>query len=194
MNVFILIIVGFVALVIGFLLGRNRIEFSNDIVEKINSVLGVQNKELKVENELLRKKIFFFGDWLIRSYVEQHHRKKLALGDELIYSVDALEDLRNYAKDALDNFEKKWKSQSCNEQCNWIKEYLENLISNIDIFLDENYDKDFLDRENEEAFGRFFAAIETCMMFDREGKKYGLKTSKLSYWRPHVEKEDSIWV
>lgn len=192
MSVLIFIIVGFVALVIGFLLGGYRMEFSNDIVEKINSALGAQNKELKMENEVLKRKILFFGDWLVRNYVEQYYRKKLALGNERIYTADALEELRNYAKDALDNFKKRWKSQPCNEQCHWIREYLENLISNIDVFLEDNYDKDFLDRENEEAFSRFFAAVETCIMFDREAMKHGLEMTDLSYWRPHVEKDDSI--
>jgi hypothetical protein len=83
-----------VALVAGFFLGRRREEaiVSNDIIEKINFAMGTENKSLKEENETLRKKNLFFSDWFIRSYIEQYYRKKLALDDHQIYTVDALEN------------------------------------------------------------------------------------------------------
>ena len=175
-----------VALVAGFFLGRRREEaiVSNDIIEKINFAMGTENKTLKEENENLKKKNLFFSDWFIRSYIEQHHHRKLAMGDERLYTADALEDLRDYAKEALDNFEKTWNSEACNEQCTWIKEYLEELISKIDSILDDKFDGDVIDRENEDAFKRFFLGVETCMFFDKSAKKSGAEIMRLTYWKP----------
>jgi hypothetical protein len=192
MNVLICIIVGIIALIVGFALGRRRVEptLSIELIKKINFVTGVENQTLKEENETLRKKNLFFSDWFIRSYIEQHHLKKMATGDERLYTVDALDDLKNYAKDALNNFEKTWNSEACNEQCGWIKEYLEELISKIDAILNDKWGDDILDSENEDAFRRFFVGIETNMFFDRNAKEAGRETTKLTYWKPQRGHED----
>jgi hypothetical protein len=181
-----------VALVAGFFLGCRREEatVSNDIIEKINFAMGTENKSLKEENDVLKKKNLFFSDWFIRSYIEQHHRRKLAMGDERLYTADALEDLKSYAKDALNNFEKTWNSEVCNEQCTWIKDYLEELISKIDAILNDKWGGDVIDSENEHAFSRFFVAIETVMMFDRNAKEADRRTMRLTYWKPQREHED----
>ena len=181
-----------VALVAGFFLGRRREEaiVSNDIIEKINFAMGTENKTLKEENETLKKKNVFFEEWLIRSYIEQYYRKKLLAGDHQIYTVDALADLNDYAKTALDNFKNTWNSKICNEQCTWIKEYLEELISKIDSILDDKFGREVIDSENEDAFRRFFIAVETSMFFDRNAKENGSKLEKLTYWEPAVEHDD----
>ena len=152
--------------------------------------MGTENKILKDENETLRKKNLFFSDWFIRSYIEQYYLKKLALDDYQIYTSDALEDLKCYAITALNNFEKTWKSEVCNEQCTWIKEYLEELISKIDSILDDKFGRDVIDRENEDAFRRFFVGVETSMFFDRNAKENSSKLEKLIYWEPAVEHDD----
>ena len=181
-----------VALVAGFFLGRRREEaiVSNDIIEKINFAMGTENKTLKEENETLKKKNVFFEEWLIRSYIEQYYRKKLLAGDHQIYTVDALADLNDYAKTALDNFKNTWNSKICNEQCTWIKEYLEELISKIDSILDDKFGREVIDSENEDAFRRFFISIENSMFFDRNAKENGDKREGLTYWEPAVGHED----
>ena len=181
-----------VALVAGFFLGRRREEaiVSNDIIEKINFAMGTENKSLKEENETLRKKNLFFSDWFIRSYIEQYYRKKLLAGDRQIYTSDALENLKCYAITALNNFDKTWNYEACNEQCTWIKEYLEELISKIDSILDDKFGREVIDSENEDAFRRFFISIENSMFFDRNAKENGDKREKLSYWEPAREHED----
>ena len=192
MNVVICIIIGIIALIVGFVLGRSSVEptVSLELVERINFVMGAENKTLKEKNEDLEKKFFFFKEWLVRSYIEQYYRNKLALGDHKIYTIDALEDLKNYAKTALDNFENTWNSKICNEQCEWIKEYLEELISNIDSILEDNWTNDVLEQENEHAFSRFFVSIENSMFFDRNAKENGDKREELTYWEPAREHED----
>lgn len=192
MNVLICITIGLIALLVGFLLGIYREStISLELVEKINFAMGSENKTLKEENETLKKKNLFFSDWFIRSYIEQYYRKKLIAGDHQIYTVDALADLRNYAKTALDNFKNTWDSKICNEQCEWIKEYLEELISKIDIILNDSWGSDVvLEQENEHAFSRFFISIENSMFFDRNAKENGDKREKLSYWEPAREHED----
>jgi uncharacterized protein YfaT (DUF1175 family) len=193
MNVVIcIIVVGLIALVAGFTLGRRRVESTLylELIKKINFVTGAENQTLKDENEELKKKNLFFKGWFVRSYIEQYYRKKLALGEYQIYTSDALEDLKNYAKMALDNFEKTWNSKPCNEQCEWIKEFLEELISNIDSLLDDRFNGDILDSENEDAFRRFFVSIENSMFFDRNAKENGDKRENLSYWEPAREHED----
>jgi hypothetical protein len=191
MDVVICVIVGIIALVVGFIFGSSReSDASLNLVERINFVMGTENKTLKEKNEDLEKKNFFFKEWLIRSYIEQYYRKKLADGEHQIYTIDALEDLKNYAKTALNNFESTWNSKICNEQCDWIKEYLEELISKIDAILNSNTWGDILDNENEHAFNRFFVGVENSMFFDRNAKENGTKLEKLSYWRPQVEHDD----
>ena len=192
MNAVICVIIGIIALVAGFVLGSRRDEptISNDFIGRINFAMGTENQTLKEENEMLKKKNLFFKEWLIRSYIEQYYRKKLAAGDHQIYTVDALADLRNYAKRALDNFEKTWNSKICNEQCEWIKEYLEELISKIDAILNSNTWGDVIDNENEHAFSRFFVGVETSMFFDKNAKENGTKLEKLSYWRPQEDHDD----
>ena len=152
--------------------------------------MGTENKSLKEENETLRKKNLFFSDWFVRSYIEQYYRKKLLAGDHQIYTVDALENLKCYAITALNNFDKTWNYEACNEQCTWIKDYLEELISKIDAILNDKWGGDAIDRENEHAFSRFFVAIETVMMFDRNAKEADRKTIRLTYWKPQRERED----
>jgi hypothetical protein len=181
-----------VALVAGFFLGHRREEaiVSNDIIEKINFAMGTENKALKEENEVLKKKNLFFSDWFIRSYIEQYYRKKLVLDDHQIYTVDALENLKCYAITALNNFDKTWNYEACNEQCTWIKEYLEELISKIDSILDDKFGRDVINKENEDAFRHFFIAVETSMFFDRTAKENGSKLEKLGYLKPAVEHDD----
>ena len=176
-----------VALVAGFFLGRRREEA---IVSNVNFAMGTENKTLKEENETLKKKNVFFEDWFVRSYIEQYYRKKLALDDHQIYTSDALENLKCYAITALNNFDKTWNYEACNEQCTWIKEYLEELISKIDSILDDKFGRDVIDRENEDAFRRFFIAVETSMFFDRNAKENSSKLEKLTYWEPAVEHDD----
>ena len=192
MEVLICIIVGIIALIAGFALGsrRNEPTISIELIEKINFAMGNKNQTLKEENEDLKKKNLFFKEWLIRSYIEQYYRKKIALGDHQIYTVDALADLMDYAEDALSNFKNTWDSKICNEQCEWIKEYLEELISKLDAILNSNSWGDILDSENEHAFSRFFVAVETTMLFDRNAKENGIKREKLTYWRPQEEHDD----
>lgn len=194
MNVLICIIVGIIALIAGFALGRHHVEpmLSLELIKKINFVTGAENQTLKDENEELRKKNLFFSDWFIRSYIEQHHLKKMATGDERLYTVDALDDLKNYAKDALNNFEKTWNSKAYNEQCTWIKEYLEELIKKIDSILDDKFDGDAIDRENENAFMRFFLGVENSMFYDKNAKKADKGPKALTYWEPQRCHEDSI--
>jgi hypothetical protein len=152
--------------------------------------METENKTLKEENESLKKKNVFFEEWFIRSYIEQYYRKKLALDDHQIYTSDALENLKCYAITALNNFDKTWNYEACNEQCTWIKEYLEELISKIDSILDDKFSRDVIDRENEDAFRRFFIAVETSMFFDRIAKENGSKLEKLTYREPAVEHDD----
>jgi hypothetical protein len=192
MNVVICIIVGLIALIAGFSLGHRRDEptvFLN-LIEKINFAMGSENKTLKEENETLKKKNLFFEEWLIRSYIEQYYRKKLSLDEHQIYTIDALADLRKYAEDALNNFKNTWDSKICNEQCEWIKEYLEELIPKLDAILNSNSWGDVLDSENDNAFDRFFVAVETTMLFDRSAKENGTKLEKLTYWRPQEDHDD----
>ena len=181
-----------VALVAGFFLGRRREEaiVSNDIIEKINFAMGTENKTLKEENRTLQIKNLLFKEWLIRSYIEQYYRKKLLAGDHQIYTVDALADLNDYAKTALDNFKNTWNSKICNEQCDWIKEYLEVIICKTDTILNNNTWSDILNSENEDAFRRFFVSIENSMFFDRNAKENGDKREGLTYWEPAREHED----
>ena len=191
MDAVICIIIGIIALIVGFIFGSSRKSgISLELVERINFVMGAENKTLKEKNEDLEKKFFFFKEWLVRSYIEQYYRNKLALGDHKIYTIDALEDLKNYAKTALDNFENTWNSKICNEQCEWIKEYLEELISKIDSILDDKFGREVIDSENEDAFRRFFIAVETSMFFDRNAKKDSSKLEKLGYWKPGIEHDD----
>jgi len=189
--IFIIGLVAFVALVLNFYRINNQPTLS-DLIEKINFAMGTENKTLKEENETLKKKNLFFEEWLVRSYIEQYYRKKLALDDHQIYTIDALADLRKYAKTALDNFENTWNSKICNEQCEWIKEYLEELISKIDAILNSNTWGDVLDNENEHAFSRFFIGVETSMFFDRNAKENGTKLENLTYWRPQEDHDDLI--
>ena len=186
------IVVGVIALVIGFFFGKfGGTEMDpRDIAEKINFAVGTENDSLKKENETLKKKNLFFSDWFIRSYIEQYYRKKMALQNYQIYTSDALEDLRNYANEALNNFEKTWNSEACNEQCGWIKEYLEELIPKIDAILNGKCGDYILDRENEDAFMRFFVGVEINMFFDRHSKEAGEETTKLDYWEPQIEHDD----
>lgn len=186
------IVVGVIALVIGFFFGKfggKEID-PCELTEKINFAVGTENYSLKKENETLKKKKLFFSDWFIRSYIEQYYRKKMALQNYQIYTSDALEDLRNYANEALNNFEKTWNSEACNEQCGWIKEYLEELISKIDSILNDEWGNNILDSENEDAFRRFFVGIETSMFFDRHAKETGREERKLTYWKAQREHDD----
>ena len=190
MNVAICIIIGILALVIGFILGQHHDEptVSNDIIEKINFAMGTENKSLKEENETLRKKNLFLTELFIRSYIEQYDLKNLALKKYQIYTVDALADLRKYAEIALGKFKENWNSEICNEQCEWTKEFLENLIPRIDSML---WGNDVFDSENEEAFRRFFLGVQTNLFFDRNAKKTGRKIEKLDYWRPQEKHHES---
>ena len=186
------IVVGVIALVIGFFFGKfGGAEMDpRELTEKINFAVGTENDSLKKENETLKKKNLFFSDWFIRSYIEQYYRKKMALQNYQIYTSDALEDLRNYANEALNNFEKTWNSEACNEQCGWIKEYLEELLSKIDSILKDEWGNNILDSENEDAFRRFFVGVETSMFFDRHAKETGREERELTYWKPQREKDD----
>jgi hypothetical protein len=179
-----------VALVAGFFLGRRREEaiVSNDIIEKINFAMGTENKSLKEENELIKRKNLFLTELFIRSYIEQYDLKNLALKEYQIYTVDALADLRKYAEIALCKFKENWNSEICNEQCEWTKEFLEELIPKIDSML---WDNDVFDSENEEAFRRFFLGVQTNLFFDRNAKKTGRKIEKLDYWRPQKKHHES---
>lgn len=179
-----------VALVAGFFLGRRREEaiVSNDIIEKINFAMGTENKSLKEENELIKRKNLFLTELFIRSYIEQYDLKNLALKKYQIYTVDALADLRKYAEIALGKFKENWNSEICNEQCEWTKEFLENLIPRIDSML---WGNDVFDSENEEAFRRFFLGVQTNLFFDRNAKKTGRKIEKLDYWRPQEKHHES---
>lgn len=178
-----------VALVAGFFLGRRREEsiVSNDIIEKINFAMGTENQNLLKENELIKRKNLFLTELFIRSYIEQYDLKNLALKEYQIYTVDALADLRKYAEIALGKFKENWNSEICNEQCEWTKEFLENLIPRIDSML---WGNDVFDSENEEAFRRFFLGVQTNLFFDRNAKKTGRKIEKLDYWRPQRGHED----
>jgi len=187
--IFIIGLVAFVALVLNFYRINNQPTLS-DLIEKINFAIGTENKTLKQENETLKKKNVFFEEWFVRSYIEQYYRKKLALDDHQIYTVDALENLKCYAITALNNFDKTWNYEACNEQCTWIKEYLEELISKIDSILDDKFGREVIDSENEDAFRRFFIAVETSMFFDRNAKENGSKLEELTYWKPAVGHED----
>ena len=193
MNVVICIIVGLIALLAGFALGHRRDEptIFLELIEKINFAMGSENKTLKEENETLKKKNLFFSDWLIRSYIEQYYRKKLIAGEHKIYTIDALADLRDYAKTALDKFEENWNSKICNEQCEWTKEYLEKLIPKIEAILNSNSWGDVIDSENEYAFRRFFAKIEVCLLFDRNAKERGDKLEDMTYWELQKDHDDS---
>jgi hypothetical protein len=193
MNVVICIIVGLIALLAGFALGHRRDEptIFLGLIENINFAMGTENKTLKEENETLKKKNVFFEEWLIRSYIEQYYRKKLLAGDHQIYTIDALADLRDYAKTALDKFEENWNSKICNEQCEWTKEFLEKLIPRIDSILNDEWVNDVFDSENEEAFRRFFLGVQTNLFFDRNAKKTGRKIEKLDYWRPQEKHHES---
>jgi len=179
-----------VALVAGFFLGRRREEaiVSNDIIEKINFAMGTENKTLKEENELIKRKNLFLTELFIRSYIEQYDLKNLALKKYQIYTVDALADLRKYAEIALGKFKENWNSEICNEQCEWTKEFLEELIPRIDSML---WGNDVFDSENEEAFRRFFLGVQTNLFFDRNAKKTGRKIEKLDYWRPQEKHHES---
>jgi hypothetical protein len=179
-----------VALVAGFFLGRRREEaiVSNDIIEKINFAMGTENKSLKEENELIKRKNLFLTELFIRSYIEQYDLKNLALKEYQIYTVDALADLRKYAEIALGKFKENWNSEICNEQCKWTKEFLKKLIPRIDSILGGN---DVFDSENEEAFRRFFLGVQTNLFFDRNAKKNGRKIEKLDYWRPQEKHHES---
>ena len=181
-----------VALVAGFFLGRRREEaiVSNDIIDKINFAMGTENQNLLKENELIKRKNLFLTELFIRSYIEQYDLKNLALKEYHIYTVDALADLRDYAKTALDKFEENWNSKICNEQCEWTKEFLEKLIPRIDSILNDEWVNDVFDRENEEAFRRFFLGVQTNLFYDRDAKKTGRKIDKLDYWRPQRGHED----
>jgi hypothetical protein len=192
MNEFIFIVgfLVFVALVLNFLRTNNQPTLSDDLIEKINFTMGTENQYLKEENRTLQIKNLLFKEWLIRSYIEQYYRKKLLAGDHQIYTVDALADLNAYAKTALDNFENTWNSKICNEQCDWIKEYLEVIICKTDTILNNNTWGDILNSENEQAFSRFFVAVETTMLFDRNAKEKGTKLEKLTYWRPQEDHDD----
>lgn len=193
MDVVICLIIGIIALIVGFIFGSRRDEptVSLELIEKINFAMGTGNQTLKEENENLEKKNLFFKEWLVRSYIEQYYRKKLAAGDYQIYTVDALDELLDYAEAALNNFEETWDSKICNEQCEWIKEYLEELISKIDTILIDSCDSDdVLDCENEHAFSRFFVSIENSLFFDRRAKENGIKLERLSYWRPQEDHDD----
>jgi hypothetical protein len=191
MDVVICLIIGIIALIVGFIFGSSReSDVSLNLIEKINFAMETENKTLKEENESLKKKNVFFEEWFIRSYIEQYYRKKLALDDHQIYTSDALENLKCYAIAALNNFDKTWNYEACNEQCTWIKEYLEELISKIDSILDDKFGRDVIDSENEDAFRRFFIAVETSMFFDRNAKENGSKLEKLTYREPAVEHDD----
>lgn len=189
MNVVICIIVGLIALLAGFALGHRRDEptIFLELIEKINFAMGTENKTLKEENETLKKKKVFLIDWFIRSYIEQYYLKKLGLGEYQIYTTDALKEFKEYSEIALNNFEKTWNSEICNEQCEWTKEYLENFISKVDSILNDEWGSDVLNRENEHALKRFFAGIELNMMFDRDAKQSGRETKELTYWHPHPQ-------
>jgi len=188
--VFIVGLLVFVVLVLNFLRTNNQPTISNDLIEKINFTMGTENQYLKEENRTLQIKNLLFKEWLIRSYIEQYYRKKLLAGDHQIYTVDALADLNDYAKTALDNFKNTWNSKICNEQCDWIKEYLEVIICKTDTILNNNTWSDILNSENEQAFSRFFVAVETTMLFDRNAKENGTKLEKLTYWRPQEDHDD----
>ena len=192
MNVVICIIVGLIALLAGFVLGRRRDEptVSLELIEKINFAMGTENQNLLKENELIKRKNLFLTELFIRSYIEQYDLKNLALKEYHIYTVDALADLRDYAKTALDKFEENWNSKICNEQCEWTKEFLEKLIPRIDSILNDEWVNDVFDRENEEAFRRFFLGVQTNLFYDRDAKKTGRKIDKLDYWRPQRGHED----
>ena len=190
MDVVICIIIGIIALVAYVLNFFRTNSQPSDLIEKINFAMGTENQYLKEENRTLQMKNLLFKEWLVRSYIEQYYRKKLALGDHQIYTIDALADLRKYAEEALNNFNKTWDSKACNEQCDWIKEYLEVLICKTDTVLNNNTWGDILDVVNEEAFSRFFVAVETSMFFDRDAKENGIKLEKLTYWRPQEEHDD----
>ena len=179
-----------VALVAGFFLGRRQEEaiVSNDIIEKINFAMGTENQNLLKENKLIKRKNLFLTELFIRSYIEQYDLKNLALKKYQIYTVDALADLRKYAEIALGKFKENWNSEICNEQCEWTKEFLENLIPRIDSML---WGNDVFDSENEEAFRRFFLGVQTNLFFDRNAKKTGRKIEKLDYWRPQEKHHES---
>jgi len=179
-----------VALVAGFFLGRRREEaiVSNDIIDKINFAMGTENQTLKEKNELIKRKNLFLTELFIRSYIEQYDLKNLALKKYQIYTVDALADLRKYAEIALGKFKENWNSEICNEQCEWTKEFLEELIPRIDSML---WGNDVFDSENEEAFRRFFLGVQTNLFFDRNAKKTGRKIEKLDYWRPQEKHHES---
>jgi len=191
MDVVICIIVGIIVLVAYVLNFFRTNSQPSDLIEKINFAIGTENETLKEMNRTLQIKNLFFKEWLIRSYIEQYYRKKLAAGDHQIYTVDALADLKKYAEDALNNFKSTWDFEICNEQCDWIKEYLEYLISKIDTILNnDTWWGDILDSENEQAFSRFFVNVEIRMFFDRSAKENGTKLEKLSYWRPQEDYDD----
>ncbi|MBR4567993.1 hypothetical protein IKO18_06445, partial [bacterium] len=161
---------------------------SFELIEKINFAMGTENQNLLKENELIKRKNLFLTELFIRSYIEQYDLKNLALKKYQIYTVDALADLRKYAEIALGKFKENWNSEICNEQCEWTKEFLENLIPRIDSML---WGNDVFDSENEEAFRRFFLGVQTNLFFDRNAKKTGRKIEKLDYWRPQEKHHES---
>lgn len=179
----------FLTLVIGFLLGGIcKTPLSKYFVEKINFAVGVENQTLKEENEDLKRKRLFFKDWFVRSYIEQYYRRNIAIGERHIYTYDALEELRLYAKAALDNFQNTWNSEICNEQCTWIIDYLQKLITDVDCILDDSVNRYVIDKENEWALQLFFPAVETDMFFDRLDKERRRERSELTYWTPDKER------
>ena len=200
MNTGIIIAILLVAAVVGFVLGMLLVggtikvskiistvvsdEMVDSMLHNVDSTFHAERKQLQEQIKTLEKKILFYKDWLCRGYIEQYYDRNIEVGDYQVYTIDALVSLRNDARKALANFQSTWNSKNCNEQCEWVKKDLTELIERIDFLLNDSWGNEVLDLENEAAFQRFFPAINTNMSVDRSYKDNGTETKELTYWHP----------
>ena len=150
----------------------------------INHEIAVENKSLVVENQELGARVDFFMWLFIRYFIVEYEHYVLRSGSNLIYTHDALTSMRLWAETALKNYQDTWGGKSCNEYCDWTKEFMEYLIDWVNKVQKDNIAFFYIDDEYERAFQRFFEYFNNIPSSDRLNIEHGHKTSKLGYWRP----------
>lgn len=177
-------------------------EISESFIKQINFKLEQINFKLRVENVTLKdflekkdKLLLLYKEFFIRAYIEWFYKVKLNAQDYYIYTVDALESLKDELHMALDHFYEVWGEEHLKRRGSALlfkEEILEEILARVEHLLaetkDDNWDGDdrfcIFNRDNDLAFNCFFHAVETSLDIDLSRKEQKRLTKELGYWRP----------
>lgn len=162
-------------------------KLSELLIKKIDFNMGVENAELKKSFAQKDELILLYKEFVIRMYIEYFYMCKIDAKEYHIYTVDALESLKNKIESTITHFYTVWgeKLLEKEERTLFFKEkILDDILARVDHLIADTQ-KDFIgdddsfcifDLNNNCAFDRFFHAVETSLSGDMFHKKCHTET------------------